>query len=673
MVDENTKKEFLAEAEGLVDELNNNINSLELLPPDNMHKSHHLINNAFRAAHSLKGLSSMLGYKKVTDLSHDFENLLDGVRMGQFEVTQELTDLLFECTDVLTQVLGEIREDEDTYSIAPILLKIHNMSAQKRATQEISLSEIIDLSPEVLNVLTEYEEHRLKENVKTKVPIYKIHLSFSFETFDTQLSAINEQLKAVGEIVTTLPNIHSDETDKISFILVFSATTDKQTIMNIVRDYEHALEPVAYKQAAQIQAPEPVVVEAEIDKPPVAELKSVSQTLRVDLRKLNLVMNIIGDLILSKTQLNKLARSLIAQEGYSAVADELYRAAKGLDKHLNELQKSVIDIRMVPIGQKVTKLSRIVRKTSRELHKKIDFVISGEETELDKVVVEEIANPLLHIIRNAIDHGIELPEERLAMGKPETGRIELKAFQKGNNVIIDISDDGQGLDAGQILAIARDRGFVGKDEVVAERDIFNLLFMPGFSTKGDISQLSGRGVGMDVVKKNINALRGSIEIYSDKYKGTLVRLVLPITLAIIQALLVRVAMEKFAIPMTSVIEGAYLEREAITFMENKEVVFLRGKPYPVLRLKDAFYVPEKRAPVEAEQYIVFVQSAEDIIGLVADEMYGQEEIVIKPIGDMLLHVPGIAGATELGDKKPVLIIDPGALVNDVLAKKGGRV
>lgn len=685
MIEDNTKKEFLVEAEALTEELYSNINCLDMLPPDESHKSFDFINNIFRSAHSLKGLSGMLGYKKIADLSHDFESLLDNLRMGKIEVRQNVIDIMFESTDILNKLLEEIKHGKDEYSIAPILVKIHNLASKSMSTDETNIQNIIDIEPDYLNVLTEYEEHRLKENIRQRNNIFKIHLSFSFETFDQELTRTNDILKTKGEIITTLPNIHSEDTDNINFIILFSTNIDKGNIEAICSGIKHQIIKIRYKDAALPSTQrEKIPVEAarhavqghdDAEKSylsPIAEdivdLKSISQTVRVDIKKLDTVMNIIGDLILSKTQISRIAKNLITIEGYSAVADELHKASKILERRFNELQKSVIEIRMVPIGQKINKLSRIVRKTAREMNKKIIFNITGEDTELDKMVVEEIADPLLHIIRNAIDHGIEPSDERVASGKVPEGRIDLNAYQKGNNVIIDIVDDGRGINRDKILEVAREKGLIDDINILNERDIYNLLFLPGFSTKDDVSSMSGRGVGMDVVKKNITDLRGTIEISSEKGKGAVVRLVLPITMAIIQALLVRIDDEKYAIPMSSVIESTVLKPEDISTIENREMVFLRGKPYPILRLKNIFKIPDSEGYVRDDQFIIFVQSGDVMIGIVVSEMLGQEEIVIKSIGDILINAPAVAGATDLGDKKPILVIDAGVLINYVISK-----
>ncbi len=681
MIDENTKKEFLAEAESLTEDLYSNINSLDLLTPDQSHKSFEMINTVFRAAHSLKGLSGMLGYKKIMDLSHDFESLLDNLRMGKIELYQEVVDIMFQTTDIFNKLLEEIKLDKDEYSIAPILVKIHNISSKSSNIDDSNIQNIIDIEPDYLNVLTEYEEHRLKENTNQRNNIYKIHLSFSFDTFDQELTQTNDVLKTKGEIITTLPNIHSEDTDNINFIIIFSTALDEAELEEICKNTRHHIERINYKQPEGIEKkaktmPAHITADKEeteraasgIYSEDIVDLRSISQTVRVDIKKLDTVMNIIGDLILSKTQIARIAKNLIAVEGYSAIADELHKASKILERRFNELQKSVIEIRMVPIGQKINKLSRIVRKTARELNKKISFKITGEETELDKVVVEEIADPLLHIIRNSIDHGIEPSDERIAIGKDSEGQISLNAYQKGNNVIIDIIDDGRGIDKEKILEAAKKKGLSEELNILNDREVFNLLFMPGFSTKNDVNAISGRGVGMDVVKKNITDLRGTIEINSEKGKGTTVRLVLPITMAIIQALLVRVNDEKYALPMSSVIESSVLDNDDISTIENKEVIFLRGKPYPILRLKEVFNIPSPQDDDSDEQFIIYVQSGDIMIGLVVTEMLGQEEIVIKSIGDLLMNVPGISGATDLGDKKPILVVDVGILISDLISK-----
>lgn len=693
MIDENTKKDFLGEAENLTEELYSNINSLDMLSGEDNHKAFDYINTIFRAAHSLKGLSGMLGYKKIADLSHDFENLLDNLRMGKIEMSQDVIDLMFETTDIINKLLEEIKTDKDQYSIAPILVKIHNISSKDAGLDETDIRNIIDIEPDYLNVLTEYEEHRLKENVKLRNNIYKIHLSFSFETFDQELTQTNDILKTKGEIITTLPNIHSEDTENINFIILFSTSLEEKDIQEICKTVKHHIIKIKYKgsqSARKAEYHEAYTPPKEQDhkshdeKVPeetakqgkrelsddIVDLKSISQTVRVDIKKLDIVMNIIGDLILSKTQISRIAKDLISIEGYSTIADELLKASKSLERRFNELQKSVIEIRMVPIGQKINKLSRIVRKTARELNKKMSFNISGEETELDKKVVEDIADPLLHIIRNSIDHGIEPSDERIAMGKDPEGNINLNAYQKGNNVIIDIIDDGRGIDKDRILELARKKGLIDELNIMSDRDIFSLMFLPGFSTKEDVSTISGRGVGMDVVRKNITDLRGTIEISSEKGQGTTVKLVLPITMAIIQALLVRVDDEKYALPMSSVLESSVLSLEDISTIENKEVIFLRGKPYPILRLKEIFNVPDSKVHNKEEQYIIFVESSDIMIGLVVSEMLGQEEIVIKGVGDLLLNTPGISGATDLGDKKPILVVDIGILIHNFISKGG---
>ncbi|MDX1584648.1 MAG: chemotaxis protein CheA, partial [Thermoanaerobaculia bacterium] len=324
---------------------------------------------------------------------------------------------------------------------------------------------------------------------------------------------------------------------------------------------------------------------------------------------------------------------------------------------------SVIEMRMVPVGQIYSKLSRAVRKLARELEKEIDLSMYGEDTELDKVMVEELTDPLLHIIRNAIDHGIEPKEQREAAGKPPAGQIRLNAYQKGNSVVLDVSDDGKGIDTEKIKAAAVKKGVINENEQLTERQITELIFSPGFSTASTVSEVSGRGVGLDVVKRNLQELKGSIEVISTKDEGTTFRVTLPITLAIIQGLIVDCAGERFAIPLTSVDEILRIWSNEIRTVEGREVYKLRETPLPLLRLADAFNLGEDGEEEENRKWFVVVtRSADRIAGLLVDAIVRQQEIVIKSVGERLKKIPGIAGATEIGENEAIMVVDTGSLI-----------
>jgi len=396
-------------------------------------------------------------------------------------------------------------------------------------------------------------------------------------------------------------------------------------------------------------------------------LLSMSQTVRVDIGKLDHVMNIVGELIIEKTQLETLTRSQEAQQS-RLLAHELTKISRNLDRKLNELQKSVIETRMVPVGQIYSKLSRTGRKVARELNKEIELVLRGEDTELDKMMVEELTDPLMHIIRNALDHGIEPAEERRAAGKNPTGRVTLNAYQQGNSVVIDVIDDGRGIDPERIRAVAVKRGLVGEKDAVDQQRAQELIFTPGFSTASAVSEISGRGVGLDVVKKNIQELKGTIDIVTTVGEGTTFRIMLPITLAIIQALVVRAAGEQFAIPLTSVDESLRIYSRDIRTVERREVFTLRDFTLPLLRLADAFSLDGREETPDTKWFVVVTRSGEKIAGILVDALVRQQEVVIKSIGERLKTTPGIAGATEVGEGEIVLVVDVGSLID----RFGGR-
>jgi two-component system chemotaxis sensor kinase CheA len=357
---------------------------------------------------------------------------------------------------------------------------------------------------------------------------------------------------------------------------------------------------------------------------------------RVDIGKLDALMNVIGELHVLSRHMEK---------------------NRDVSRKLNELQKLAIDLRMVPVGQIYSRITRNVRKLSRELNKEIELVLRGEETELDKMLVEEIIDPLMHIIRNALDHGIEPAGERNAAGKDAKGRITLTAYQRGNSVVIDVSDDGRGIDPETIRAAAIAKG------IEPTKDPFDLIFVPGFSTAAEVSEISGRGVGLDVVKKNIQDLKGSIEVLSEPGRGATFRIVLPITLAIIQALIVRAAGQQFAIPLTSVAETLRIQAREIQTIEAREVLALRELTLPLVRLADAFSLQTDDDAPERKLFIVVTRSGDKLAGVIVDAIIRQQEIVIKSIGERLARTPGIAGATEIGEGEIVLVIDVASLMD----------
>ncbi len=664
--DERARQEFTGEAEELLDTLSRDLVDFEA---QGKNVRPELVNKIFRNVHSLKGLAGMLGFGEISELSHNLEDMLDKLRMGKIEISRDLIDLLYDAIDTLNRLIIAINDPSlaGAVDVTKLTTRIHQAVTQQPEQQESDPLAGLTLDEHTRKSLTEYEEHRLIENARSGKSMLIVEVSFDFVDFDEKLRALTATLTEKGEVISTLPALDSAGGAGISFRLLYGSTLDVDAVAKMapqgkvtsLRKVEPRLQP---GPSAPAEAGAPLEEEE-------LSLRSLSRTVRVDITRLDHVMNIVGELIIDKAQIESLARSVASNRQLS---QDLGKITRDLDRRLNDLQRSVIEIRMVPVGQIYAKLSRTVRKVARELNKEIDLVLRGEDTELDKMMVEELTDPLMHIIRNAIDHGIEPSDERAKRGKAPNGRVTLNAYQQGNSVVIDVRDDGRGIDPEKIRAAAARRGLIGAEESIDTARAYELMFAPGFSTAAAVSEISGRGVGLDVVKKNIQQLKGSIDVISRPGEGSTFRIMLPITLAILQALIVRAGGEKFAIPLTSVEESLRIYARDIRTVERREVFTLRDTTLPILRLADAFDVaanPESRIPnPDGKYFVVVTRSGEKSIGVLVDTLVRQQEIVIKSIGERLQSVPGVAGATEIGDSDMVLVIDVGSLIE----KFGGR-
>ncbi|MGZ5442107.1 MAG: chemotaxis protein CheA [Thermoanaerobaculia bacterium] len=663
--DDRAREEFTSEAEELLDELSRDLVELE---SQGQNVRPEVVNKIFREVHSLKGLAGMLGFADISELSHSLEDMLDRLRMGKIAITRDLIDLLFDSVDGLNRLVIAINDPSlaGLVDMTALTSRIHGIISQKPQQKPDDGLSQLTLDEQTKKSLTEYEEHRLLENVRSGKHILAVEVTFDFADFDERLRALTQSLSEAGEVISTLPAIPSGNMNGIAFRLLYGSILDAAAVQALA---PQAAVSSLRKTAGTIPTPSPAV-EASIAEPAVEEevsLRSLSQTVRVDISRLDHVMNIVGELIIEKTQLEALARTMATQARMAS--HELGKIARNLDRKLNELQKSVIEIRMVPVGQIYSKLSRTVRKLARDLNKEIELVLRGEDTELDKMMVEELTDPLMHIIRNALDHGIESADERRTKGKNPVGRVTLNAYQQGNSVVLDVTDDGRGVDPERIRRVALERGLIGEKEMIDQQRANELLFMPGFSTASAVSEISGRGVGLDVVKRNIQELKGTIDVMTRIDEGTTFRVSLPITLAIIQALIVDAAGEKFAIPLTSVEESLRIYSRDIRTVERREVFTLRDFTLPLLRLADAFHIDDDRdhGP-DTKWFIVVTRAGEKVVGLLVDALVRQQEVVIKSIGERLKTIPGIAGATEIGEGEIVLVVDVGTLIDNF----GGR-
>ncbi|HEX8794356.1 MAG TPA: chemotaxis protein CheA [Polyangiaceae bacterium] len=710
------RDEFLSEAQELVDGLGRDLLHLDE-GVKNGKVDAELINDVFRGVHTLKGLAGLFGATRMAGLSHELEDVLDDLRLGRVDLSQGVLDLLFQAVSLYGRILaaeGGEAPDPDA-EVEQLLVALGELS-QRRAGGGAGVVAQYDLDPGLFGVLTEYEEHRLRTNIQQGQSLYRIRVRFSLATIDSALDDLKAKARPHGEIITYLPTGTGADIDTIELEILMASRASIELLRSSITGPNVTIEEVRRRSAGGEERPPPMPTpvpqdEAEAFSPPTTaltpvppretgsvraeekrkptpsmvpaagsaraaaapgpqdlSLRSVSQTVRVDIRKLDRLMTVVGELAIVKTAIAALAdrvRGRIADSREMAV--ELARLNRTFERHLAQMQSGILEVRMVPLGQAFDKLARVVRQISREHGKEVNLVITGAETEIDKLIVEELSDPLMHMIRNAIDHGIETRDDRIRVTKPPVGTIALNAFQKGNHVVIEVEDDGRGMDPEVIVDAAIRRGIVTHDEAkeLSPRELLALVFMPGFTTKDVATDLSGRGVGLDVVKTNIAKLGGVVDITSDVGIGTKMTITLPITLAIINVLLVEIGARLFAVPLASVEEAIALDERQVRTVEGKEVLTVRGVSLPIVRLARLFGI----APLHRERmraFVVIAQVADRRLGFVVDELVGQQDIVIKPLGKSLRSVRGFAGATELGDQRVALVIDVASLLEEVL-------
>ncbi|HEX2872247.1 MAG TPA: chemotaxis protein CheA [Polyangiaceae bacterium] len=686
-ITDKAREEFFSEAQEIIETLSRNLLALDAAQKSGK-EDPSLINEAFRAVHTLKGLAGLFGAVRLGAFSHRLEDLLDDLRLGRMDLRPEVLDVLFATVDAYGRILTIEKEgrDEDLPSVDELFRRLDRLGqAVERGESPVGGYE---LDPGMLAVLTEYEEHRLRSNIEQNLKLYRLRVQFDLSTIDKALDDMKERAKRHGEIITYLPTGEATGVDAIELDLLLASRDDLATLIgslgadNIVieeiprrrRSVPPSVAPLRGSVAGAVSAPKQEALDRMADAGPgdaAPSLRSLTQTVRVDIRKLDHLMNIVGELSIVRSSLSRIAERLRG-EGSRQLATELMRLHRNFDRRLGEMQDGILEVRMVPLGQVFDRLARVVRQISRDLGKEIRLVITGAETEIDKLIVEELSDPLMHMIRNAIDHGIESAERRAEVGKPLAGTIALNAFQKGNHVMIEVEDDGRGIDEEALVEKAVESGKIARHEAseLVRDEILALIFVPGLSTREQADDLSGRGVGMDIVKTNINKLGGVIDVHSETGIGTKMAITLPITLAIVSALLVRVHDQVFAIPLSTVSEALSFDAAQVRRVENREVITVRGSSLPICDLGRLLGLPE---PLEdrRRRFVVVAALGNRRLGLVVDHLYGQEDIVIKPLGSSLSRVRGFAGATELGDQRVGLVLDSGAVIEEVLSGAEG--
>ncbi len=646
-------EDFLVEAFELIEQLDQDLVELENNPEDK-----DLLNRIFRVAHTIKGSSSFLNFDVLTRLTHHMEDVLNKARHGELSITSEIMDVVLASIDNMKTLLYRIR---DTGGDANSGLDIDGMVVKLDAVSSGDAPKAV------------HKAEPTPQVVQAPPPPPP-----SSSPAEDDLDYANMSPDEIEAEIERLLRVRQEE-DQARRIAKSSSAQPIEVAPVVV-----APAPIIETPAPVVQAPAQVVTPPPPPAPKPSPAKeapkevakkdegssssAVEQTIRVDVKRLDNLMNLIGELVLGKNRLMKIYDDVEERYEGEQFLDELNQVVSSISVVTTDLQIAVMKTRMLPIGKVFNKFPRMVRDLSRELNKKIELVISGEETELDKSIVEEIGDPLVHIIRNSCDHGVESIDKRLASGKAETGTIELKAYNEGNHIVIEIADDGKGLNPDSLKSKALEKGVISEREAdnMSEKEAFNLIFKPGFSTAEKVTNVSGRGVGMDVVKTNIEKLNGIIDIDSELGKGTIIKLKIPLTLAIIQALLVGVQEEYYAIPLASVLETVRISYDEIYTVESRSVLRLRDEVLSLVRLSDIFGVKSVLDSSE-EIYVVIIGLAENKIGLIVDYLVGQEEIVIKSLGYYLKGLDGIAGATIRGDGKVTLIVDVAALMD--LSKK----
>ncbi len=633
-------QDFLVESFELVEKLDEDLVELETRPDDL-----ELLNGIFRVAHTVKGASSFLNFDILTHLTHHMEDVLNRARHGELTITPDIMDVILESIDLMKALLETIRDTSSDAGIdvSGCVSRLDKITGgDGNVDTPDAVAPVAEATHEEETPATEEAEEELDyENMSDDDVEAEIERLLAQRQAEDK--AKRDAKIAAGEEVPSMPDEPAEDEQK----------EEKQE-----------------KKATPAPTPAPVKKEAPKKEEPKAAAPArktpaaVEQTIRVDVKRLDHLMNLIGELVLAKNRLIKINDDVEERYEGEEFLEELNQVVSIVSLVTTDLQIAVMKTRMLPIGKVFNKFPRMIRDLSRELNKKIDLVISGEDTELDKSIVEEIGDPLVHIIRNSCDHGIETPQQRAEKGKPELGTIKLKAYNEGNQIVIQIDDDGNGLDPVMLKNKSLEKGIITEKEAdsMSDKEAFTLIFRPGFSTAAAVTSVSGRGVGMDVVKTNIEKLNGIIDIDSEVGKGTSIKLKIPLTLAIIQALLVGVQEEHYAIPLASVLETVRISTDEIYTVEGKNVMRLRDDVLSLVHIGDIFEV-ERILDASEHAYVVVLGLGTSKLGLIVDTLVGQEEIVIKSLGDYLKGIEGIAGATIRGDGGVTLIVDVVALMN----------
>ncbi|WP_099158117.1 chemotaxis protein CheA [Virgibacillus ndiopensis] len=637
-----------------------------------------IIGEIFRAAHTLKGMSATMGYNDLANLTHKLENVFDGIRYDKITVQTDMMDILFETVDHLNAMVEDISSGgdgkRDVSQIVSYLERIEKGDQIEQAGETVQKPSVSQSSLKTITTLDEFEIAILNESAERGFSNYEITVTLRDDCLlkGARVFMVFEVLEKLGEVIKSEPSVNDLEEENFenSFTVILVSKQGEQEIQDKIKKvseidnvevnhfsiatYEKGSKQNAVKQDNETANDQSKSSSTNSEKSTVKS--SANKTIRVNIERLDVLMNLFEELVIDRGRLEQISGELNHQD--------LQETVERMSRVSGDLQSIILTMRMVPVDQVFNRFPRMIRKLARDLNKNVAIDIIGAETELDRTVIDEIGDPLVHLIRNAMDHGIETPQERLKKGKPEQGTIRLQAYHSGNHVFIEIADDGAGINKEKVLEKAISNEVISRNhaETLTDKQIYELIMESGFSTADTISDISGRGVGLDVVKNTIESLGGNISIDATVDKGSIFSIQLPLTLSIISVLLVELKEEKYAIPLSSIIETAIIHKDQIMHAHNKKVIDFRGKVVPLAFLNDIFNVSQEDTNDSDFVSIVIVRKGDKMAGLVVDSFIGQQEVVLKTLGNYLSNVFAISGATILGDGQVALIVDSNALI-----------
>lgn len=661
---------FLIETQELLDTLTGDLMEIEQNPDDD-----ELINKIFRSFHTIKGTSSFMGVDKISAITHNAEDILNKVRRHEMSINRDIIDVMLEVQDWIMVMLEQLKAGEDIeVDYAQTLEKLNILKTGASLSNQIPATTNTPIADANANFDSESNQSAL-DMILTNNEITSHPGDFTpdeYELLDKAFAEMNQ--KFAVEVKSNEP-VQAENAPSTEQANLAEEHHDSEPIAEEHSDDHHSddhhsddhhTETEESKLAQVAKADDKSKPQAEKSKDKTPGQAVTTETIRIDVGRVESLMDLSGELVLSRNRLMQIGENIDSRVADKELIRELIDSTAQLDFITSEIQNAVMKMRMVPIGKLFQKAPRIVRDLSKEFGKKIKLVLRGEETEIDRGIIEELNDPLVHMIRNSCDHGVETPQDRLKKGKPEEGTLILDASQEGNNIVIKIIDDGAGMDPQKLINKAIEKGVLKPEEAISfsKREAFQLIFAPGFSTAKVVTSVSGRGVGMDVVRTNIQALKGMVDIESEIDNGTTFIIKLPLTLAIIQGLLVRIQKETYAIPLSSVLEVVSTSNCEISTVNKKEVIRIRKDVFPLIRLDYALKHPQPIETLEGRN-VVIVGVGVEKYGLVCDELLGQQEIVIKSLGEYLGNIKGIAGSTILGDGRVIMIIDIGDLISEL--------